>query len=536
MESMQLHLSAAPGIELPHLSFPSLAAGSVTNEGNVYTVNVGNKVGTSVFQPGDNPKAPRQIAQGLVGVLIVTPAACTGVNLTCAFDGTSHADEALVATTDLDLAFAQNPDTYDMSYFGQSRTDKDRQRQVYHVINGQSFPDTQVIDAQAGDSVLLRYVNAGVTDKTMGLLGLRQTLLARNASPYKDPQTFVAPMVGPGETADVVVQVPLSATAGQRYSLMDQSRQMNHGSAFGFGGALTFINVWTGAVGTPTVDTLALSVGTLSAHGQSSAPAFKITGYQIAVTSTNTPPTTFALPVLLGLGSASSVTITAPVAANPGDFVWIQVIQEGTGTSTPMSIQVPIPDTPFVDGAAYDFASQTLTATGHASPSTQSISGYQTAVNGGAWSSTVTVTPTATASISAVVPAASGDTLSIRVLQNATWSLGASTVASAPIVVPPTATGSMTGTVLSFGGASDTSLTITAAEYFIGTDPGPGLGVGIVDLSATAPGTISLITGAFGASTINATADLGFTPNSGDQVRVRVRDSNGTWSAAVLAL
>jgi hypothetical protein len=82
----------------------------------------------------------------------------------------------------------------------------------------------------------------------MSLLGLRQTLLARNASKYDDPQTFIAPLVGPGETADLVVQIPLGAQAGQRYALIDAGRQMNHGGAignnYGFGGDLTFFNVW----------------------------------------------------------------------------------------------------------------------------------------------------------------------------------------------------------------------------------------------------------------------------------------------------
>jgi hypothetical protein len=78
----------------------------------------------------------------------------------------------------------------------------------------------------------------------MGLLGLRQTLLARNAAAYEDPQTFIAPLIGPGETADVVVSIPTDAPVGQFYSLMDQGRQMNHGNQYGFGGALTFINVF----------------------------------------------------------------------------------------------------------------------------------------------------------------------------------------------------------------------------------------------------------------------------------------------------
>jgi FtsP/CotA-like multicopper oxidase with cupredoxin domain len=229
------------------LSFPSLAVADVSHVGNVYTV-VANKVGTSVFQPGSNADAPKQVAMGLVGVLIVTPSGCAGPNMMCAYDGNvSYTDEALVATTDLDLAFATNPAAFDMGYFGQSPTADGSARQVYHVVNGQSFPDTQVIDVRANDSLLLRSVNAGVSDKSMSLLGLRQTLLARNASAYQDPQSFISPLVGPGETADLVVNVPADAAPNQRYALIDAGRQMNHGTDSGFGGALTFLNVWPSA-------------------------------------------------------------------------------------------------------------------------------------------------------------------------------------------------------------------------------------------------------------------------------------------------
>ncbi len=222
---------------------------------SAYTVHA-DIVGTSVFQPGTNADAPRQVAMGLVGVLIVTPAGCAGPNMICAYDGAqSYSDEALVATTDLDYDFATNsPNFPAISYFGQPMNPDGSPRRVYHVLNGKSFPDTDVIDVRAGDSLLIRSVNAGVTDKSMSLLGLQQSLLGRNASKYADAQLFTAPLVGPGETADLAVQVPGGATPGQRYALVDAGRQMNNGNGYGFGGALTFLNVWPNT--SPTVDSV----------------------------------------------------------------------------------------------------------------------------------------------------------------------------------------------------------------------------------------------------------------------------------------
>lgn len=253
--TLKITVTQSAGSDPIDLSFPSLLADDVSHVGNVYTVTA-NTLGTSVFQPGSNPGAPKQIASGLVGALIVTPGSCAGANLMCAYDGTSYEDEALVAITDLDLEYAcstdsvvaslcavQSGDSFPMSYFGQSIDPDFSPRQVYHVINGKAFPDTDVIEVQGTDDVLLRYINAGVSDRTMGLLGVRQTILARNTSKYKDPQTVIAPLIGPGETADVAVVIP-SVAGRQYFSLMDQGQQMNNGTTTGFGGALVFLEAW----------------------------------------------------------------------------------------------------------------------------------------------------------------------------------------------------------------------------------------------------------------------------------------------------
>jgi hypothetical protein len=258
-----------------NLSFPSLPAGDVSNVGNVYTVHA-TKVGTMVFQPGNNAQAPKQIARGLVGVLVVTPdpTTCADPELKCAYDGTVYEDEALVAMTDLDLEYATDPNAFDMGYFGQSIDPAFSGRQVYHLINGKAFPDTDVIEVRASDDVLVRYVNAGVLDKAMGTLGLRQSLLGRNASKYTDPQTLVSNLVGPGETADVAVAIPADAPLGHYYSIMDQGRQLNNGTDSGFGGALTFLNVRDGTVAPLAVQ--ALDVGgdtTTTAAGDTTTTA-----------------------------------------------------------------------------------------------------------------------------------------------------------------------------------------------------------------------------------------------------------------------
>ena len=282
------------------LSFPSISNASVTGSSGTFQVTA-DKVGTMIYEPGSNPSAPRQIAMGLVGVLIVVPADCeTGL---CAYDSVvTYADEAVVATTDIDAEFAANPAAFDMGYFGQSRNPDGSPRQVYHLINGKAYPDTDLINVRPTDNLLIRSVNAGVSDKTMGLLGMQQTLLARNASLYTNAQTFVAPLVGPGETADISIAVSECATMGQQYSLMDQGRAMNHGTANGFGGAMTFLNVWATAA---APDTCIPDV-----------PGPPPTPETTTTTSTTTiAPETTISPVTT---VAPTTTIYIPVTTNPG--------------------------------------------------------------------------------------------------------------------------------------------------------------------------------------------------------------------------
>ncbi|MGB8858458.1 MAG: hypothetical protein WCC60_04350, partial [Ilumatobacteraceae bacterium] len=286
----ELHItlnSTVPDASDLDLSFPSLDNVSF-DSGTGEIVVTADRVGTMVFQPAANVDssqsklAPRLTAMGLVGVLIVTPADCS----TCAYDAAApFDDEALVAMTDLDPEFAADPMHFDMSYFGQPRDAEQDKRVVFHTINGKVFPDTDVIDVRNGDSLLVRYVNAGVFDKNMGVLGTHQTLLARDTATYDVPQTLVTPLVGPGQTAEVAIAIPDTAIAGQKYSLMDQGRHMDVGSVQGFGNALTFIDVWAGAP--PTVDGLAFSLetSTLTAAGHPSDGLRSLTGFQTLVTT-----------------------------------------------------------------------------------------------------------------------------------------------------------------------------------------------------------------------------------------------------------
>lgn len=495
------------------LSFPSLPAGDVSHVGNVYTVHA-TKVGTSVFQPGKNVDAPRQIAMGLVGVLIVTPTDCTGVNLTCAYDGTSYADEALVATTDLDFDFANGVSTFPgMGYFGQPVNPDGSARKVYHVINGKSFPDTDVIDVRAGDSVLLRTVNAGVTDKSMSLLGLRQKLLARNASKYTDPQTFVAPLVGPGETADLVVEIPALTPANQRFALIDAGRQMNNGNQYGFGGALTFLNVWPAnqAVSPSVSASYAWTTQQLGGTATPADPAYPVTAVDYS-----TDNVSFINLVANPLGIT---TFSGTVAMSTPGTVYVRVTdingQQGTTTAS-AAPALPIAVSPTAsspDGLIQAIATADTNLTVTAGEYFVGAAGAEGA------GSAMTVSGTGPYTLNATrLSIVAGDTISIRVKDNVGhWSTAIQTTVVAkamPTVGGPTAD---TGTgVIAATATADIGLTVTAAEYFVGaTDPGLGVA------------TLMTVTGGPTTFTLAATA-LNPLVNT-DVVSIRAMDNFGRW-------
>ncbi len=490
------------------LSFPSLT--HVSHTGSVYTV-LADRVGTMVFQAGTGGAAPRQVAMGLVGVLVVTPAVPASGSTpaadcaTCAFDpAVAYDDEAVVAMTDLDPEFAADPLHFDMSYFGQPRDAQQRPRRVYHVINGHSFPDTDVIDVRAGDDLLVRYVNAGVTDKYMGLLGLRQSLLGRNASSYVDAQTLIAPIVGPGETADVAVSVPADTAAGQKFSLMDQSRAMNDGTAEGFGGALTFVDVWAGtppAAVAPTVTGLAYDGTTLTATGAATAPA-TVTSFEVGVTDTNVEPATWTP------GTGDPAAISMAVTAVPGQYVWVRVTDSNGTVSTAASLPIPFV-APTVTGVAYD--GTTVTATGAATaPATVAsfeVGVTDTNVEPATW------TPGSgdPVAISMAVTAAHGQYVWVRVTDsNGTVSTAVNL--RVPYDAPTVAGLGFDGTTLTATGAADPLLNLTGFEFAV-TD------------TAVAPTTWTAGAG----DPVNIAVPL--TATTGQYLWLRVTDSQGAVSA-----
>jgi FtsP/CotA-like multicopper oxidase with cupredoxin domain len=203
-----------------------------------YTLNT-LSAGTFLYEAALLPNSQHQVALGMFGSLVVRPAGQLqqGYDVNSAFT-----DEALVILSEIDpaLNFSVDPAAFDMRDYSPE----------YFLINGQAYPDTDEILTDWGNDLLLRIINAGMFDHTMGLLGLDQSIIATDGFPLLYPRQAVTWTVAPGQTTDTLVSLPLLADApagGGEYLLYDSSLMLHNGAGGSFGGMMTFI--------TPTTDT-----------------------------------------------------------------------------------------------------------------------------------------------------------------------------------------------------------------------------------------------------------------------------------------
>ncbi len=251
--SVTIHnaLAETTSLDFPGQNVVPDTIGAAPGTAKTYTFTVANP-GTTIFQAGPTIGAgqngvaggTRQIAMGLAGALVVRPTGCVN----CAYDSNStFDDEALVVVHEIDPAFNAAPLTYDFHTYNPK----------YWLINGKTYPQTDPISTGAGRRVLLRYLNAGLQDHSMGILGMHQTVLANDGKPLQFPYQVVAETMSAGESIDMIATVPSSAPSGSKFAIfntamhLDNNGVTNPDGTITFGGMLTFLTI-AGTGGSPT--------------------------------------------------------------------------------------------------------------------------------------------------------------------------------------------------------------------------------------------------------------------------------------------
>ena len=184
---------------------------------------------------GDDPECTSagnsrvQVAMGLYGALIIRPS--DGASFVYDDPDTAFDAEAVLVLSEIDPDLNADPFGFDMDDYDPH----------YWLINGKAYPDTSEILADAGSQVVFRYLNAGLTQHTMEVVGFHQAVIAGDAYPLNYSYEAVSLTVASGQTFDTIGTVP-AAPSGTQYTLYNANLHVTNGSAFP-GGMLTFVTV-----------------------------------------------------------------------------------------------------------------------------------------------------------------------------------------------------------------------------------------------------------------------------------------------------
>lgn len=273
-----------------------------------------SRPGTYLYEAGPGPGGTtdqaKQVAMGLYGALVVEP---TG--------GQSADDEAVLLLSEFDSRLAANPAGFTMSNWAP----------LYRLVNGAVAPNSPVVQSNAGKTVLLRYLNAGLEDHSMGILGLRQTLHTQDARPIAD-RSVVAETVAPGQSLDATVALPGNSD-GQRFPIYEANNAVYApaassggagGGSLSYGGMLTYLQSGTpqqtcsGPAATrPTIDRSsvgALGSFVIGAHLDACAGSATVTAAGYTLDNAD-PAGVTPIPVPTDNGSGVDVTATVDLSA-----------------------------------------------------------------------------------------------------------------------------------------------------------------------------------------------------------------------------
>jgi len=190
------------------------------------------KAGTYLYESGTNPA--KKVQMGLYGALIVrslTPGQ--------AYDDpiSSYDTEHIIVLSDVDPALhdAIEGGTFGTPAFPSTVNLRPR----YFLINGKAYPETDALTASNGDTVLLRFLNAGTKTYDPALYGTGMTCIALDGNLLPFPQPVNTLILPAGQTKDVIV-TPADDT---RYALYERRGNLSNAGDRGVGGMLTHLLV-----------------------------------------------------------------------------------------------------------------------------------------------------------------------------------------------------------------------------------------------------------------------------------------------------
>jgi len=231
------------------------------------------KPGTYLYESGSHPAV--QVQMGLYGAVTRNAAAGQAYG-----PSTAYNTEALLLFSEIDPLLHGHvaAGTYGTPPPTGITSTVDYEPK-YFLINGEPFTPAAIhIPAgTAGQSLLLRFLSAGLKHRVPTIYGMNLSLMAEDGNLYPYPKTQYSLLLSPGKTMDALV----TPDRGGEYSVYDRRLGLTN-NATPSGGMLTYLSVLpvpdvtppTGSVvinsGAATTNSLAVSL-TLSATDSASA-------------------------------------------------------------------------------------------------------------------------------------------------------------------------------------------------------------------------------------------------------------------------
>lgn len=230
--TITLHNALAENVSI---SFPGQnlmpdTVGAAPDGTVTYTFTAANP-GTYLYESGTfgGTSSAIQVAMGLYGALIVRPSTPAQ-----AYDtpDSAYDVEAVLVLSEIDPALHANPGAFNLLDYAPK----------YWLINGKAYPSIPSIPVKQWQRVLLRYLNAALSNHTMTLLGMHQRVIATDAYPLNYPYEAVALNTASGQTWDTIATIPAGTEVGSMFPLYNRNLYVTNAGSFP-GGMTTFISV-----------------------------------------------------------------------------------------------------------------------------------------------------------------------------------------------------------------------------------------------------------------------------------------------------
>lgn len=277
------------------------------------------KPGTYLYQSGTHPAV--QVQMGLYGALKVNQAAGHAYNA-----ATAYTAEVTLLYSEIDKWLHEQVAG---GQYGTALTSTLDYRADYFLINGQPYKQGVTLPAgAAGETTLIRFLNAGLRSHVPALLGGHMKLIAEDGNLYPYPKEQYSMLLAAGKTIDAL-WTPLSTGT---YSLYDRSLHLTAGGQPG--GMIAKLEVGGTSVNQAPVALDAAYVTDVATPVAITLGAYDPEGSVLTYTVL-TNPANGALS-----GSAPNLTYTPSSTLGPDSFTF--KVNDGTADSNVATVSITV--------------------------------------------------------------------------------------------------------------------------------------------------------------------------------------------------